>query len=213
MTVAKAQAPGSAPVTLTVGTDASKTTANVQAFVDAYNKLKSAIDGMVSPGDPSSGASAGAFAGDSGVRALRDRLVSLVRASGSPSLATFGIIANRQGTLSLDSARLTKALASDPTGLDTLIGSASSTASSGVAGKLDTYIKTWTNSANGQVGSRKTAVTKLQATLTDRQTALDRQYDSAYARYLAQFTQLQSVQSSMSYNTSLFAAMFSDSKD
>jgi flagellar hook-associated protein 2 len=213
MTVAKAQAPGSAPVTLTVGTDTSKTTANVQAFVDAYNKLKSAIDGMVSPGDPSSGASAGAFAGDSGVRALRDRLVSLVRASGSPSLATFGIIANRQGTLSLDSARLTKALASDPTGLDTLIGSASSTASSGVAGKLDTYIKTWTNSANGQIGSRKTAVTKLQATLTDRQTSLDRQYDSAYARYLAQFTQLQSVQSSMSYNTSLFAAMFSDSKD
>jgi flagellar hook-associated protein 2 len=49
--------------------------------------------------------------------------------------------------------------------------------------------------------------------LTDRQTALDRQYDSAYARYLAQFTQLQSVQSSMSYNTSLFDALFSSNKD
>jgi flagellar hook-associated protein 2 len=213
MTLAKAQAPGSAPVTLTVAADASKTTANVQAFVDAYNKLKSAVDGLVSPGDPESGGAAGAFSGDSGVRALRDRLVSLVRGTGATSLAGFGLIATREGTLSVDSARLTKSLAANPTGLDTLIGTSGGTTSTGIAGKLDTYLKMWTSSTNGQISSRKAAVTKLQDTLTDRQVALDRQYDSAYARYLAQFTQLQSVQSSMSYNTSLFDAMFSDSKD
>ena len=210
MTLAKAQAPGSAPVTLTVGADTSKTTANVQAFVDSYNKLKSAIDSLVSPGAPSSGAAAGAFAGDSGVRALRDQLVSLVRASGATSLASFGIIANRQGTLSVDSTRLAKAMAANPTGLDTLIGSASSSAPSGIAGKLNTYLQTWTD---GQITTRKTAVGKLQASLTERQTTLDRQYDSAYGRYLEQFTRLQSVQSSMSYNTSLFDALFSSSKD
>ena len=211
MTLTKAQAAGSTPVTLTVAADASKTTANVQAFVDAYNKLKAAVDGLVSPGDTASGGAAGAFAGDSGVRALRDRLVSLVRGTGATSLAVFGIIATREGTLSVDSTRLTKALAADPTGLDTLIGTSGATPT-GIAGKLDTYLKMWTNSS-GQINSRKDAVTKLQATLTDRQTALDRQYDSAYARYLAQFTQLQTIQSSMSYNTSLFDALFSDSKD
>ena len=213
MTISKAQTAGSAPVTLTVAADSSKTSSNVQAFVDAYNKLKSVIDGLVSPGDPASGGAAGAFAGDSGVRALRDRLVDMVRSSGTPSLATYGIIANRQGTLSLDSARLTKALAANPTGLDTLIGSAASTAPTGIAGKLDTYLKVWTNSANGQINSRKDAVSKLQVSLTDRQTALDKQYDGAYARYLAQFSQLQTVQSSMSYNTSLFDALFSSSKE
>jgi flagellar hook-associated protein 2 len=211
MTLTKAQAAGSTPVTLTVAADASKTTANVQAFVDAYNKLKAAVDGMVSPGDTASGGAAGAFAGDSGVRALRDRLVSLVRGPGATSLAVFGIIATREGTLSVDSTRLTKALAADPTGLDTLIGNSGATPT-GIAGKLDTYLKMWTNST-GQINSRKEAVTKLQGTLTDRQTALDRQYDSAYARYLAQFTQLQTIQSSMSYNTSLFDALFSSSKD
>lgn len=213
MTLSKAQAPGSAPVTLTVASDASKTTANVQAFVDAYNKLKSSIDGLVSPGDPASGGAPGAFASDSGVRALRDRLVSMVRSVGATSLAGYGIIANREGTLSLDSARLTKALAANPSGLDTLIGSASLTAPSGIAGQLDAYLKVWTNSTNGQIGSRKEAVNKLQDTLTSRQITLDKQYDSAYARYLAQFTQLQTVQSSMSYNTSLFDALFSSSKD
>jgi flagellar hook-associated protein 2 len=210
MTLTKAQAAGSTPVTLTVAADASKTMSNVQAFVEAYNKLKSAVDGLVSPGDPASSSAAGAFAGDSGVRALRDRLVSLVHNTGATSLAVFGIIATREGTLSVDSTKLTKALAANPTGLDTLIGTSGATPT-GIAGKLDTYLKTWTNST-GQINSRKEAVTKLQATLTDRQTALDRQYDSAYARYLAQFTQLQSVQSSMTYNTSLFTAMFSDSK-
>jgi flagellar hook-associated protein 2 len=211
MTFTKAQAAGSTPVTLTVAADVSKTTSNVQAFVDAYNKLKAAVDGLVSPGDPASGAAAGAFANDSGVRALRDRLVSLVRGTGATSLAVFGIIATREGTLSVDTTKLTKALAANPTGLDTLIGSSGATPT-GIAGKLDTYLKMWTTST-GQISSRKAAVTKLQATLTDRQTALDRQYDSAYARYLAQFTQLQSIQSSMSYNTSLFSALFSDSKN
>jgi len=213
MTLSKAQAAGTAPVTLTVAADTSKTIANVQAFVDAYNKLKSAVDGLVSPADPKGGGAAGAFAGDSGVRALRERLIGLVRGTGATSLAGFGIIATREGTLSVDSPRLTKSLAADPTGLDKLIGSSSSSPPTGVAGKLDTYLKMWTNSVNGQIGSRKAAVSKLQETLTDRQVALDQQYDTAYARYLAQFTQLQSVQNSMSYNTSLFDAMFSDNKD
>ncbi|QNA88211.1 flagellar filament capping protein FliD [Massilia sp. Dwa41.01b] len=213
MTLSKAQTTGSAPVTLTVATDPSKTTSNAQAFVDAYNKLKSAIDGLVSPGDPTAGDAAGAFSGDSGVRALRDRLVGMLRGSGSTSLASFGILAARDGSLSLDSARMTKALATNPTGLDTLIGSTAAGSTSGIAGQLDSYLKLWTNSADGQIGRRKEVVGKLQGDLTERQTALDRQYDSAYKRYLTQFTQLQSVQSSMSYNTSLFDALFSSSKD
>ena len=213
MTLTKAQAAGSTPLTLTVAADSSKTTANAQAFVDAYNKLKSALDALVNPADPASGSQAGAFAGDSGVRALRDRLVSIVRNTGSSTLAGFGITGGRDGLLSLDSTRLTKALAANPKGLDSLIGSTATGNASGISAQLDSYLKTWSSSVNGQIQSRKAAVSKLQGELATRQTTLDRQYDSAYARYLAQFTQLQSVQSSMSYNTSLFDALFSSSKD
>jgi flagellar hook-associated protein 2 len=201
------------PVTLTVGTDPGATTANVQGFVDAYNKLKSVIDGLVAPGDPAKGTAGGAFAGDSGVSALRDRLVSMLRQAGSNTLAGYGIIANRGGTLSLDTARLTKALAANPTGLDTLIGSAAGSAPSGIAGNLDTYLKGWTSSTNGQIKTRKEAVSKLQVDLTTRQDLLDKQYDSAYRRYLMQFSQLQAVQSQMSNNSSMFDALFSSDKD
>jgi len=201
------------PVTLTVAPDTGATASNVQGFVDAYNKLKSVLDALVAPGDPSKGKAGGEFSGDSGVTALRDRLVSLLRQAGSTSLAAYGITANRQGALTLDSARLNSALARDPNGLDTLIGSASAAAPGGIAGKLDAYVKGWTSTTSGQIKTRREAVTKLQAELTSRQALLDKQYDSAYNRYLMQFTQLQTIQSQMTNNSSMFDALFSNDKD
>jgi len=201
------------PVTLTVTADSAATAVNVQSFVDAYNRLKTTLDTLTAPGDLSKGKAGGAFAGDSGVTALRDRLVSMLRQAGSASLASYGITANRQGTLTVDSARLNKALAANPNGLDTLIGSASATEPSGIAGKLDAYIKGWTSASNGQIKARREAVTRLQSELTSRQTVLDKQYDTAYNRYLMQFTQLQTIQSQMTNNSSMFDALFSNDKD
>lgn len=203
----------SSPVTLTVGADPAKTKDNVQAFVDAYNKMKSAVDALTTSGNPETKTAAGAFAGDSGVNALRTQLVNLLRPAGADSLAVYGITANRQGTLSLDTTRLNKALAADPTGLDTLIGSTVGTTGTGLAGKLDTYLKQWTNTTNGQIHGRKEAVSKLQAELATRQDVLDKQYDTAYARYLAQFSQLQAITNQMSSNSSMFDALFSSNKD
>jgi flagellar hook-associated protein 2 len=212
MTFTKAQAPGDTPVTLTVAADNGSTTANVQKFVDDYNKLKAVIDGMSDPGDAAKGEASGIFATDGGIRVLKGRLVSLLRggAAGADSLAAYGIIAARDGTLSLDSSRLTKQLALNPTGLDALIGSASSSAPSGIAGALDTYLKQWSSSSNGQVSQRQAVNDRLQTTLASRQQQLDKQYDSAYKRYLTQFSQLQALQSQMSSNTGMFDALFGD---
>jgi flagellar hook-associated protein 2 len=210
MTFTRAQAAGENPVTLTVAADTSGTTANVQAFIDAYNKLKGVIDGMVASGDPSKGVAGGPFAHDSGVKALQGRLVSMLRQAGATSLAAFGITATRQGALTLDATRLTKQLATDPTGLDKLIGSSSASASSGIAGSLDSYLKLWSGTTNGQLKQRKDATDKLQIDLTKRQGLLDGQYDRSYQRFLIQFTKLQSLQSQMSSNNSLFDALFGE---
>ncbi len=96
-TVSKAQSTGSTPVTLTVSGDSNGTTKNVQSFVDAYNKLKSAIDSLVDAGDPANKVSAGAFAHDAGVSALQSRLVSCAKApaltllAGSPASTRLSI--------------------------------------------------------------------------------------------------------------------------
>jgi flagellar hook-associated protein 2 len=208
MTFTRAQSASEQPFTLKVAGDSNGTAGNVQAFIDAYNKLKSTVDAMVAPGDPASGMAAGAFAHDAGMQALQSSLVNLLRPTGTNSLATYGITATRDGTLSLDSTRLNKQLSVNPTGLDALIGSASLTTSTGVAGSLNSYLNLWSNSATGQLKQRSDATTTLQATLTQRQADLDTQYNSAYSRYLKQFTDLQTLQSTMNSNVSMFDALF-----
>jgi flagellar hook-associated protein 2 len=212
MTFTRAQASTENAITLTVGIDNSGTASNVQAFVDAYNKLKTAIDKLVDPGDATNSVAAGAFAHDAGVKALQGRLVSMLRASGATSLASYGITANRDGTLALDTTRLNKQLAIDSNGLTQLIGSASTSSPSGVAGSLNTYLNLWSNSTSGQIKARTEANTKLQSDLTKRQSDLDDSYNSAYARYLKQFTDLQTLQSTMNSNVSMFDALFGNDK-
>jgi flagellar hook-associated protein 2 len=212
MSFTRAQAAGAAPLTLTVSADNGTTTSRVQSFVDAFNRLKSSLDTLVDPGDPSKGVDSGVFANDGGVRALRDRLVSMLRPAGGASLASYGILAARDGSLTVDSTKLTRQLARDPHGLDTLIGNASSSAPSGIAGTLDTFLKSWNNSSNGQIKQRQDANTSLQRSMTTRQAELDRKYDAAYQRYLTQFSQLQALQGQMSQTSSMFDSMFSNNK-
>lgn len=212
MTFTKAQVTGDTPVTLTVAADNAGTIANVQKFVDEYNKLKRVVDGLVKPGDLAKDQAAGVFANDGGVRVLQGRLTSMLRqaAPGGETLATYGITAARDGTLSLDTARLTKQLALQPNGLDELVGSVSAGNPTGIAGKLDTYLKAWSNSVNGQIRQRQDANDRLQTTLATRQEEIDKQYGNAYQRYLAQFTQLQNLQNQMASNTNMFDALFGD---
>jgi len=213
MTFTKAQATGAPPVSITVGQDLAKTTANVQSFIDAYNKLRTSLAKLTFAGDPEANSAAGIFANDGGVRALQDRLVSVMRPLSGSSLASFGIIAAKDGTLELRSDRLKSQLALDPNGLDKLVGSTSAASPSGIANELEKYLKVWSDSANGQIAKRKSATQELQSTQRDREALIDQQFDAAYKRYLGQFTQLQTMQSIMNSNVSLFDALFGNDKD
>lgn len=213
MSFTKAQAVGDTPVTLTVAANTSATTANVQKFVTEYNKLKAMIDAMVDPGNPAEGEAPGVFSDDGGVRVLQTRLVSILRQAGTGSLAAYGITAARDGSLVLDATRLNKQLAVDPDGLDALIGKASSISPSGIAGNLDAYLKQWSSSVNGQIKQRLEANDRLLVQLDSRQEQLDQQYNSAYQRYLKQFSMLQGLQSQMNSNSSMLDALFGDKKD
>jgi len=214
MTFTKAQAAGAAPLTLMVGPDTSATIANVQGFVDAYNKLKTVLSRLTASGDPSKGVTAGAFAQDSSIRALSERLVNVLRPSaGGDTLASYGILATKDGTLELRADRLVRQLTVKPTGLDTLIGSASAASTSGIAGTLDSYIKTWTNATDGLIKERKEAGATQQKGIEERLAYLEDQHEAAYQRYLRQFTDLQNLQSAMTSNLSMFDALFGNDKD
>ncbi|MGO4377363.1 flagellar filament capping protein FliD [Pseudoduganella sp. RAF53_2] len=214
MTFTQAQAAGANPVTLTVANDASGTATNIQAFVDGWNKMLATLKTLTDHGDAASNKAPAIFASDTGLTALQTNMISLLRtSSGGMSLANYGITLQRDGTLSLDSSRLTKALATNPSGLDSIFGSTTIGNETGVLGGMDKLMDFWTNSATGQIATRKDSNSKLQTQLTARKALLDTQYDNAYNRYLAQFTQLQTLQSQMNTTGGIFDAMFGNKSD
>ncbi|UXH76898.1 flagellar filament capping protein FliD [Roseateles amylovorans] len=203
VTLKKAQATGAAPVSLTVARDDSATSAKLQSFIDAYNTLEKTLDDLTAVGGGT--ATAGAFASDAGVRSLRDRLSTMLRADyGGSNLRSLGVNIDRYGQLSLDSAKLTKTLSAKPTALDDVLGSSALSAPSGVLGAFDKLVDSWTDSASGQIKTRQATVQAQQKSIGARQTRLDTQYSQAYERYLKQFTQLQNLQSQLSDTGSLF---------
>lgn len=213
MTFTKVQASGDNPFTLTVGQDDKSTIDNVKAFVDAFNKLRTALAALTKPGDKANEVAGGAFAHDGGVRALNDRLTALLRPGSGESLASYGIVATRSGTLELDEDRLLAQLTRNPTGLDAVIGSTAAASPAGIAGNLDKYLKTWSNGVDGQIKLRREQTSTLQTRLADRQASLNDQHKAAYDRYLRQFTQLQAMQGQANHNLSLFDALFGNDKD
>jgi flagellar hook-associated protein 2 len=210
ITFTKAQAVGADPVTLTVARDDSATAANVQKFVDSYNALLAIFKDLTAAGNPATGKAAGIYANDAGLASLKNSMRAILRTEiGGQSLATYGVTSKRDGTLALDSTRLNKMLATNPSGLDAVLGKASLASPSGVMGSLDTLLNSWTKTGTGQLDTREQSNTRLQAQLTSRMALLETQYDNAYKRYLAQFTQLQNLQSQMNGTTSMFDALFS----
>lgn len=213
ITFTRAMMASEAPVLLTVATDSSGTAANVQTFVDAYNKLKTLIDGLASPGNPEKNIAAGIFAHDSGLNALRSSMGNALRLSiGGDSLVSYGITAQRDGSISLNTAKLTAKLATNPTGLDQLFGNNSLSSPAGVLGGLDKVLGQWSNITKGQIVQRQAATDKLQKSLVKSGERLTAQYDTAYKRFLDQFTRLQVMQEQMSKTSDMFDAMFSNNK-
>lgn len=212
LTISKAMQAGDTPLTLTVARDDSGTASNIQKFIDAYNTLENILDDLTRTGDSAKGKTPGAFATDAGVRALRGKLNSLLRQEvGGVSLMNYGVSMNRQGQLSLDQTKMSKALGTNPDGLTTLFGSTSTSSSSGVLGSLDKYMKVWLDSTSGHIQSRKSNISKIEDSISLRQTRLETQYSKAFDRYLAQFSQLQTLQSRMSETSSMFTNLFTSS--
>lgn len=95
----------------------------VNDFAAAYNELHAMLSDFTAP--PGAGGAGGPLRGDIGIRELQRQLARLpstvLNSQGGPAtLAEIGVKTNRDGTLSVDSARLTDMLASDPEGVEAL---------------------------------------------------------------------------------------------
>lgn len=169
---------------LKVSTDSAALKATLAQFVAGYNAAISATR-SVSAYNPET-KTASALTGDSLVRGLQSSLRNLA----SEQVVDFkelGLKINTDGTLSLDSSKIDKALAEDPGRLARLF-----TGDSGYGASLEKTLKSVLEE-DGLLDSRSDSLNARLKTYDKQYDDLDTRMESLTARYTAQFTAMEKL--------------------
>jgi flagellar hook-associated protein 2 len=193
---------------LTIDNDTSGVQTAAQSFVTAYNTLASSL-GQLTSYDADTKA-AGALQGDSSVTSIQDQirntLIQSVGGTGTlQTLNDLGITLQKDGTLAVDSTKLSKAATTGFSQIQTLFNG-----TNGISTKLNTLLTSML-SDSGIVNTRTTGIKASLATNTANQTIVQARLDADQARYTAQFNALDvtltNLQSQQSQLTSALAGL------
>ena len=211
LTLTKATATG-VTTTLTLASDTDTVKNNITAFVKAYNDATASMASLTAY-DVNTGKGA-VLNGDGTVRTIQTQLRALMGSAitgaptGGATLPDIGITAQRDGTIAIDQAKLTKALADPSKNFTALF--ATSNGNRGFGAQMDVTLgrilspvgtlPSHTNAFNSSIKDLE----KQRATLTDRLADTEK-------RYRAQFSALDSAMASMTttstYLTQQLAAL------
>jgi flagellar hook-associated protein 2 len=187
-------------VGLDIAFDKSTVQTRIQKFVTEYNAMQAALAKLGSYNAETK--TGGPLLGDSLLRAIetetRHALSNPVTGTGSTytTLASLGITTNATGALSLDAAKLTKALDADPQGVAELFGG-----ENGVAARLFSQLDSRLATA-GDIETRNTSLKKELKGIDNDKEALNLRMAQVEARLRKQFTALDSLLSRMQSTSS-----------
>ncbi|MDH1127508.1 flagellar filament capping protein FliD [Enterobacter sp. GD03975] len=185
------------PLIITIDTDTAETKTQVQTFIDAFNTLQSTISELTS----TSGSSRGAFAGDASITSLTSELSGLLRGTyGMQNMTKFGISADKDGKLTLDSDDFEEQLKRDPQTLTQFFNG-----NDGLIKTMDKALDKYLSSSSGLLKGRQETLDREQTEIDTKTEKMESRYESAYNRYLKQFTQLQSLMTQMNNTMGLFS--------
>jgi flagellar hook-associated protein 2 len=212
MTVAKVGAS-----TLSVQNDTASVQSAVTTFVNAYNSLQN-VTKQLTAFDATSKSGA-ILMGDSTLRGIQVRIRSTLTvaqvpgSSGLTMLSQIGVSFQKDGTLAIDSTKLTTALDSQMGGVAQLFSSSGGTG--GYGSQMASLITGMTD-ANGTLTAATQGINTTLDSLGKQYAATSERVEATVARYKAQFTQLDVMMSTMNrtsaYLTQQFNSMSSSSK-
>lgn len=187
------------PLIISVDTDTTETKAQIQTFLDAYNTLRETISGMTATG--SSSDERGAFAGDASISALTSELSNMLRGTfGEQNMTKFGISADKDGKLSIDSDVLEEQLKNDPQTVAQFFNG-----NNGLIKSMDKSLDKYLSTSSGLLKGRQDTLDRQQTEIDNKTDKMNTRYESSYNRYLKQFTQLQSLMTQMNNTMSMFS--------
>jgi flagellar hook-associated protein 2 len=208
---------GTGASSLSVQRDTASMTSGINGFVSAYNRLNTMVKSLTAY-DPSN-QSGGVLLGDSSVRIIQSRLRETLTAahlgqSGDPTmLSNIGVGFQKDGSLAVDSAKLSAAVSSNAAGVGRLfIGS---TAAPGLMAALSSSIDDF-NSDQGTLHLAQSGATDAITQLQKNETSMQDRVDAEIAIYRQQFQSLDVVMSNLkatsNYLTQQFASTTTSSK-
>lgn len=187
------------PLIISIDTDTTETQNQVQAFIDAYNTLRGTVSGLTATG--SSSDTRGAFAGDSSISALSSELSNMLRGTfGEQNMTKFGITADKDGKLSIDSKVLEEQLKNDPQTVAQFFNG-----NDGLIKTMDKSLDKYLSSTNGLLKGRQETLDRQKTDIESKTDKMNTRYESSLQRYLKQFTQLQSLMTQMNNTMSMFS--------
>jgi flagellar hook-associated protein 2 len=190
---------------LVIANDVDATAAKLQTFVDAYNSVIGFVQKQLAVDETSDRSST--LAGNSAVRnlqaSLQQVISSMVGTDGNVrSLADLGLKTARDGSLSLDTAVLAKAIAADPRAVDEVF----STADTGVAALVEDLVDRHVDS-DGILALTQKSLGERISDMDDEVAKMEDRIESYRTRLLQQFTAMENVVSGLksvgSYLTAL----------
>lgn len=203
---------------LTVTRDNDSIKSAIQAFVTAYNNIQSTAKSLTAF-DTSAGTSA-ALTGDGTLRSIQQRLRSMLGGTmpngngGTITLADIGIKFDaKDGTMSVDDTKLTKALNTNLGGVTAMFSS--TTDAGGIGKRVTDYVDGLTKT-NGTLKNAQDGIAKTLKVLEKNYSNVQDRITANMDRYKTQFTQLDLMVSQMnrtsSYLTQQFTALSNSSK-
>jgi len=187
---------GGAAETLSVANDLEGTQARLQKLVDAYNVVMAAVQRQLAVGEKTDRSAT--LAGDSTLRGLQGRLRALVSSNtgsgaGIRSLADLGLRTAKDGSLSLDSGVLAKAVAADAAA----VGAVFSTATTGVGALVAGLSKGYAETGSGLLVTRQDNLNAQLRRMDSTAEALQRRVDLYRESLVRQFTAMEKVVSQL----------------
>ncbi len=187
--------------TVTVTNDGSKATSALTNLVNTYNSFVGIYQNLTRY-DPVS-ETAGAMIGDATLNGINSTLSRILGgAANGTSLSALGITLQVDGTLKLDSGKLSSAMSDGGKLAGNLFGG-----DNGLAAKLNSQLDQWVGS-KGVLAKRTDSIGQQLKDLKSQQTTLDGRMDALTARYQAQFTALDALMSKLNSTSSYLQQQF-----
>lgn len=202
----KAKTAANEPLTINVAEDKAGVKKQVQSFVDSYNKLIGVINAqtkVTSVGDGKAPVT-GALVGDATARTLlgtvRNELVNVQGEGSLRALADLGITTQKDGTLKIDDAKLSKAMDNNFAELPALF-----TGEKGLATRLDEKLKPYTQTG-GILEQRNKVMTETISGIDKQREDLNRRVTSLQERLFKQFNAMDLLVGQLSNTSSSLLA-------